>query len=179
MKFPFPLFKLPKFPTTTYKQCFEHLWDSNTSLRVSNNKPEHVAAVLAVFLERAQHAVRVYSTNYTAAVFEDDVFLSALRQALVRPALSIEMIFSIMPPPNSQLAQLADEIHPARFTLWEGHALPKIASFAVADRHAYRFADSPTSSAACPKDEKTSRVLIDGFERLKIVGGSPPKPLVF
>src|SRR5262245_33715048 len=70
-----------------YQAALERLWAENSEESVSNSKPEHVSALLVVFLTRAKTRVHVFCKDLQKDVYDNPRVIHALRNAIMRGVL--------------------------------------------------------------------------------------------
>ena len=130
----------------TYRAVFERLWDAKSSQVVHNSQVEHAASLLAVFFEKAEAHVAIFSRRLNRLVYDRPELLKAAKIA-VEKGVHIEIIVQEAVDPDSDFVRWISGIRNrddnSRILLNRGPAPLEIGNllpnFAFVDNRAYRY----------------------------------------
>ncbi len=158
-----------------YKQNIENLMVTGSSARISNEMPQHAAALLACFFRHTSSDIKIFCNTLRRQVYDTPDVLSAMLSA-ARRGVSIQVLVRHEPEAGSkfyaQFSELA-QLQPNRFWLQaNAGAKSKLVeeqceNFAVMDQKALRWEIDPNCIAvACMNLPALAKTLSKVFDRL-------------
>lgn len=158
-----------------YKQNIENLMLTRSSARISNEMPQHAAALLACFFRHATSDIKIFCNTLRRQVYDAPDVLSAMLSA-TRRGVSIQVLVRHEPETGSEFyAQFSEmaQSQPNKFWLQvNAGAKSKLVeeqseNFAVMDQRALRWEIDPDCIAvACMNLPVLALTLSKVFDRL-------------
>lgn len=126
-----------------YAEYVHLLFEQKSGNKVGNDSAENAKVLYREIFSHAQNEIRIFCTNLSAVVFDDDSVYESLRGALNR-GVKFKIIIKMPPDTSRSLTELSDAKNVDNVKIWiktagEVTANGKEVNFAVMDGCGYRY----------------------------------------